>query len=230
MLPISISQTVPSFTPAAPALMLAALVLLHPCLMETQRYLIAQKSLRTCSGFSKHTWGPQCYLVHGCSTSASKFVQTHPPSSPFCGSSFSNWQSTPLKRQPPNHLHLCQTSLFGVFFHCREAPFVTSMPLAAPLAALPAYKYIKPCQSNARALADPSTSPSKTPRLHKTFQRKRSTGTHNTFGSTGPSASPADLRAHFMITKKGLHPNHKKAYFLVDFGHSAPFHLICFCI
>lgn len=33
-----------------------------------------------------------------------------------------------------------------------------------------------------------------------------------------------------MITKKGLHPNHKKAYFLVDFGHSAPFHLICFCI
>lgn len=123
MLPISISQTVPSFTPAAPALMLAALVLLHPCLMETQRYLIAQKSLRTCSGFSKHTWGPQCYLVHGCSTSASKFVQTHPPSSPSCSSSFPNWQSTPLKRQPPNHLHLCQTSLFGVFFSLQWSTF-----------------------------------------------------------------------------------------------------------
>lgn len=90
------------------------------------------------------------------------------------------------------------------FFHCSEAPFVTSMPLAAPLAALPAYKYIKPCQSNARALADPSTSPSKTPRLHKTFQRKHSTGTHNRKGTSIHTGNWIKPRQRLLRTPLGL--------------------------
>lgn len=108
----------------------------HAYLWKLKRHLCAPKSFLNMSpGFSKLARGTWLTAV---APQLLKFVCPStcptPPSFLSCSKSFLSCQITPLKRKP--QLVLCQTLLLGAFFSCREACHMTSIPLAAPAAAL----------------------------------------------------------------------------------------------
>lgn len=134
----------------------------NPTWWKLKRHLGAQKGfLNMRPGFSKLTRGFECYVIHCCSSSASeaRFGQTHPPlllPSPPAVKEFSQLPKYSSQKATP--IAFTPDSTGGCFFSCREASCMTS-PISNSTGSLLGVLIdlcIKPHQSDADSLADPS--------------------------------------------------------------------------